>query len=147
MRPALRGALLASLLAFLSLTEPQIGLALEEVTVSTTGPSIFFLPGEVPRQRGFFREQNLDIKYLVTRTEADRARAGERQNRLHYQAGSTLLGLPLYWRFIFSRRLHHFIDDIQDRCAVNRRDYHRSLPIKFSIGIDEQVILAAAQKL
>jgi hypothetical protein len=78
MRPALRGALLASLLAFLSLTEPQIGLALEEVTVSTTGPSIFFLPGEVPRQRGFFREQNLDIKYLVTRTEADRARAGER---------------------------------------------------------------------
>ena len=73
MRTALAGATLLSLLAILWLAEPPVGLALDEVTVSTTGASIFFLPAEVARQQGFFREQNLDIKYLVTRTEADRA--------------------------------------------------------------------------
>jgi hypothetical protein len=73
MRAALTGVMLLPLLAILWLTEPPIGLALDEVTVSTTGASIFFLPAEVARQQGFFREQNLDIKYLVTRTEADRA--------------------------------------------------------------------------
>jgi len=54
MRTALAGAMLLSLLAILWLAEPPLGLALDEVTVSTTGPSIFFLPAEVARQQGFF---------------------------------------------------------------------------------------------
>src|SRR5262249_33074727 len=103
MRTALTSALLLSLMAILWLTEPPIGFALEEVTVSTTGASIFFLPAEVARQQGFFHEQNLDIKYLVTRTEADRALAS---GNIDYtlRAGSTMLsaarGLPVRVIFI-----------------------------------------------
>jgi ABC-type nitrate/sulfonate/bicarbonate transport system substrate-binding protein len=57
----------------LSLTCPYPSLALEEILVSYAGPSVTFLPAEVGRQRGFFREQNLDIKLLLTRSEVDRA--------------------------------------------------------------------------
>ena len=49
--------------------------------------------------RGFFREQNLDIKYLVTRTEADRAALASGNIDYTLRAGSTLLsavrGLPV----------------------------------------------------
>jgi ABC-type nitrate/sulfonate/bicarbonate transport system substrate-binding protein len=103
MRTALTTALLLSLLATLWLTEPPVGLALDEVTVSTTGASIFFLPAEVATQQGFFREQNLDIKYLVTRTEADRAALASGNIDYTLRAGSTMLsaarGLPV--RVIF----------------------------------------------
>src|SRR5215471_19548566 len=104
MRTALTGAMLLSLLVILWLTEPPIGLALEEVTVSTTGASIFFLPAEVARQQGFFHEQNLDIKYLVTRTEADRAALASGNIDYTLRAGSTMLsaarGLPVRVIFI-----------------------------------------------
>src|SRR5215471_19422795 len=103
MRTALTGALLP-LLAILWLAEPPVGLALDEVTVSTTGASIFFLPAEVARQQGFFREQNLDIKYLVTRTEADRAALASGNIDYTLRAGSTILsaarGLPVRVIFI-----------------------------------------------
>jgi ABC-type nitrate/sulfonate/bicarbonate transport system substrate-binding protein len=103
MRTALTTALLLSLLATLWLTEPPVGLALDEVTVSTTGASICFLPAEVATQQGFFREQNLDIKYLVTRTEADRAALASGNIDYTLRAGSTMLsaarGLPV--RVIF----------------------------------------------
>ena len=103
MRTALTGALLLSV-AILWLTEPPVGLALDEVTVSTTGASIFFLPAEVARQQGFFHEQNLDIKYLVTRTEADRAALASGNIDYTLRAGSTMLsaarGLPVRVIFI-----------------------------------------------
>jgi len=104
MRTALRGAMSLTLLAILWLAEPAIGLALDEVIVSTTGASIFFLPAEVARQQGFFREQNLDIKYLVTRTEADRAALASANIDYTLRAGSTMLsaarGLPVRVVFI-----------------------------------------------
>ena len=63
-----------------------------------------FLPAEVARQQGFFHEQNLDIKYLVTRTEADRAALASGNIDYTLRAGSTLLsaarGLPVRVIFI-----------------------------------------------
>lgn len=65
--------MLFSLPAMCLLVAAQPALALEEILISYAGPSITFLPAEVARQRGFFREQNLDVKLLLTRTEVDRA--------------------------------------------------------------------------
>src|SRR6476646_8807915 len=56
-----------------SLADRSPAMALEEVIVSYAGPTVTFLPAEVARQRGFLREQNLDIKLLLTRSEVDRA--------------------------------------------------------------------------
>ena len=55
--------------------------ALEETLISYAGPSITFLPAEVARQRGFFREQNLDVKLLLTRTEVARRRSSHGSRR------------------------------------------------------------------
>ena len=92
------------LFAIVSLTRlAQPALALEEILISYAGPSITFLPAEVARQRGFFREQNLDVKLLLTRTEVDRAALAS--GNIHYtlRAGSTFVsaarGLPV--RIVF----------------------------------------------
>ena len=92
------------LFAIVSLTRlAQPALALEEILISYAGPSITFLPAEVARQRGFFREQNLNVKLLLTRTEVDRAALAS--GNLHYtlRAGSTFVsaarGLPV--RIVF----------------------------------------------
>ena len=94
---------LFSLPAMCLLVAAQPALALEEILISYAGPSITFLPAEVARQRGFFREQNLDVKLLLTRTEVDRAALAS--GNLHYtlRAGSTFVsaarGLPV--RIVF----------------------------------------------
>ena len=84
-------------------TSPQRAFALEDITASYAGPTITFLPAEVARQRGFFREQNLDIRFLLTRTEADRAALASGDLDYSLRAGSTFLsaarGLPV--RVIF----------------------------------------------
>src|ERR1044071_6377882 len=61
------------LLTILPLIRPAQSFALEEVMASYAGPTVTFLPAEVARQRGFLREQNLDVKLLLTRSEVDRA--------------------------------------------------------------------------
>ena len=92
-------SMLFSLLAMCLLAAAQPAWALEEILISYAGPSITFLPAEVARQRGFFREQNLDVKLLLTRTEVDRAALAS--GNLHYtlRAGSTFVsaarGLPV----------------------------------------------------
>ena len=63
--------MLFSLPAICLVVTAQPVLAVEELLISYAGPSITFLPAEVARQRGFFREQNLDVKLLLTRTEVD----------------------------------------------------------------------------
>ena len=94
---------LALLLPTLWFAWPERVLALEEITASYAGPTITFLPAEVARQRGFLREQNLDIKFLLTRTEADRAALASGDLDFTLRAGSTFLsaarGLPV--RVIF----------------------------------------------
>jgi ABC-type nitrate/sulfonate/bicarbonate transport system substrate-binding protein len=90
-----------SLICLAAVVHPA--LALEDVLISYAGPSITFLPAEVARQRGFFREQNLDVKLLLTRTEVDRAALAS--GNIHYslRAGSTFVsaarGLPV--RIVF----------------------------------------------
>jgi NitT/TauT family transport system substrate-binding protein len=72
---------------------------LEEVIVSYAGPTVTFLPAEVARQRGFLREQNLDIKLLLTRSEVDRAALISGSVDYTLRAGSSFVsaarGLPV----------------------------------------------------
>ena len=96
-------AMLFALQIMCWLISAQTALALEEILISYAGPSITFLPAEIARQRGFFREQNLDVKLLLTRTEVDRAALAS--GNIHYtlRAGSTFVsavrGLPV--RIVF----------------------------------------------
>ena len=89
--------------ALCSLVQAQPALALEDVLISYAGPSITFLPGEVARQRGFFREQNLDVKLILTRTEVDRAALASGNSNYSLRAGSSFVsaarGLPV--RIVF----------------------------------------------
>jgi NitT/TauT family transport system substrate-binding protein len=78
---------------------PQPTAALEEMIVSYAGPSVTFLPAEVARQRGFLRQQNLDIKLLLTRSEVDRAALVSGSIDYTLRAGSSFVsaarGLPV----------------------------------------------------
>jgi ABC-type nitrate/sulfonate/bicarbonate transport system substrate-binding protein len=100
-RPLL--AMLFTLNAICLLVSAQPALALDEVLISYAGPSITFLPAEVARQRGFFREQNLDVKLLLTRTEVDRAALASGNIYYSLRAGSSFVsaarGLPV--RIVF----------------------------------------------
>jgi len=91
------------LLAAVSLIGPVRGLALEEIMVSYAGPTVTFLPAEVARQRGFLREQNLDMKLLLTRSEVDRAALVSGGVDYTLRAGSSFVsaarGLPV--RIVF----------------------------------------------
>jgi len=90
---------LLCLQAVLSLCLPQPAAALDELMVSYAGPSITFLPAEIARRRGFFREQNLDVKLLLTRSEVDRAALASGNVDYTLRAGSTFVsaarGLPV----------------------------------------------------
>jgi len=73
--------------------------ALEELMVSYAGPTVTFLPAEIARQRGFMREQNLDAKLLLTRSEVDRAALISGSVDYTLRAGSSFVsaarGLPV----------------------------------------------------
>ena len=92
-------AQLLCLQAALSLCLARPALPLEEIIVSYAGPSVTFLPAEVARQRGFLREQNLDIKLLLTRSEVDRAALVSGSVDYTLRAGSSFVsaarGLPV----------------------------------------------------
>ena len=96
-------ATLFCLQAALSLLWHQPAWALEEIIVSYAGPTVTFLPAEVARQRGFLREQNLDIKLLLTRSEVDRAALVSGSVDYTLRAGSSFVsaarGLPV--RIVF----------------------------------------------
>ena len=87
------------LVALPSLADRSPAMALEEVIVSYAGPTVTFLPAEVARQRGFLREQNLDIKLLLTRSEVDRAALVSGSVDYTLRAGSSFVsaarGLPV----------------------------------------------------
>jgi ABC-type nitrate/sulfonate/bicarbonate transport system substrate-binding protein len=89
--------------AALLLLYSQPAMALEEVIVSYAGPTVTFLPAEVARQRGFMREQNLDVKLLLTRSEVDRAALVSGSVDYTLRAGSSFVsaarGLPV--RIVF----------------------------------------------
>jgi ABC-type nitrate/sulfonate/bicarbonate transport system substrate-binding protein len=87
------------LLATVSLISPARAFGLEEIIASYAGPTVTFLPAEVARQRGFMREQNLDIKFLLTRSEVDRAALASGNVDYTLRAGSSFVsaarGLPV----------------------------------------------------
>lgn len=92
----------------LSLSLPKAAAALEEVFASYAGPTVTFLPAEVARQRGFMREQNLDIKFLLTRSEVDRAALASGNVDYTLRAGSSFVsaarGLPVKIVFLGTMR-------------------------------------------
>jgi NitT/TauT family transport system substrate-binding protein len=96
-------AMMFSLQAMCLVVAAPPALAIDEVLISYAGPSITFLPAEVARQRGFFREQNLDVKLLLTRTEVDRAALASGNINYSLRAGSSFVsaarGLPV--RIVF----------------------------------------------
>jgi len=73
--------------------------ALEPVTVSYPGPSPFYIPVEIARRKGFFREQNLDVKLIVTKSDVDRAALVTGDINFTLRVSSTVLsaarGLPV----------------------------------------------------
>jgi NitT/TauT family transport system substrate-binding protein len=101
-------ATLFCLQAALALLWHQPAWALEEIIVSYAGPTVTFLPAEVARQRGFLREQNLDIKLLLTRSEVDRAALVSGSVDYTLRAGSSFVsaarGLPVRIVFLGTMR-------------------------------------------
>jgi ABC-type nitrate/sulfonate/bicarbonate transport system substrate-binding protein len=101
-------AILFMLQAVLFLPQARSAAALEEVLVSYAGPTVTFLPAEVARQRGFLREQNLDMKLLLTRSEADRAALVSGSVDYTLRAGSSFVsaarGLPVKIIFVGTMR-------------------------------------------
>jgi ABC-type nitrate/sulfonate/bicarbonate transport system substrate-binding protein len=97
-----------TLLSVLALVGQGRALALEEVIVSYAGPTVTFLPAEVARQRGFLREQNLDMKLLLTRSEVDRAALVSGSVDYTLRAGSSFVsaarGLPVRIVFLGTMR-------------------------------------------
>ncbi len=92
-------AALFSLIGATRLSAARPALALEEILASYAGPTVTFLPTEVARQRGFLREQDLDIKYILTRSEADRAALASGNVDYTLRTGSSFIsaarGLPV----------------------------------------------------
>jgi NitT/TauT family transport system substrate-binding protein len=101
-------ATLFCLQAALLLLRSRPALALEDIIVSYAGPTVTFLPAEVARQRGFLREQNLDMKLLLTRSEVDRAALVSGSVDYTLRAGSTFVsaarGLPVKIVFLGTMR-------------------------------------------
>src|SRR5439155_26385016 len=86
-----------------SLFSVQPASALVVIIVSYAGPTITIRRAEVARQRCFLREQNLDIKLLITRSEVDRAPLVSGSVDYTLRAGSSFVssarGLPV--RIVF----------------------------------------------
>ena len=57
------------------LSDPQLNgsplFALEQITVSYQGPGILTLPFAVAMRQGFFQEQNLDVRLVLTKSDVD----------------------------------------------------------------------------
>lgn len=92
-------AVLLCLAALILLWRTAAPAAMEDLLVSYAGPTVTFLPAEIARQRGFMREQNLDIKLLLTRSEVDRAALVSGGVDYTLRAGSSFVsaarGLPV----------------------------------------------------
>ena len=81
------------------LSVPSGILALDEITVSYPGPAPFYIPIQIALRRGYFREQKLDVKLIVTNSSVDRAALVSGSIDYSLRATSTVLsaarGLPV----------------------------------------------------
>ncbi len=90
------------------LSDPQLQrsplFALEPIMVSYEGPAISNLPVGIAMQRGFFREQNLDVKLILTKTQVAHVALATRDIDFSLRGTSTILaavkGLPVRLVFI-----------------------------------------------
>ena len=84
--------------------------ALDTINVSYPSPAPFYIPVAVAIHQGFFRDQNLDVKLIVTRAEVDRAALISGDIDFTLRIGSTILsaarGLPV--RTVFLTTLKPF---------------------------------------
>src|SRR5262245_40690473 len=82
---------------------PKIAVA-EPVAVSYQGLGVFNLPVEIAVQRGFFSDQNLDVKLILTRPDVDRPALITGDIDFTLRGSSTVLsaarGLPVRMLFI-----------------------------------------------
>jgi NitT/TauT family transport system substrate-binding protein len=98
----------ASILLWLSIGSvfgpPLKIVAAESVAVSYQGPGVFNLPVEIAVQRGFFRDQNLDVKLVLTRPDVDRPALITGDIDFTLRGSSTVLsaarGLPVRMLFV-----------------------------------------------
>ena len=78
--------------------------ALEPIAVSYQGPGVFNLPVELAVERGFFRDQNLDVKLILTRPDIDRTALFTGDIDYSLRGSSTVLsaarGLPIRLLFV-----------------------------------------------
>jgi NitT/TauT family transport system substrate-binding protein len=78
--------------------------AAETVTVSYQGPGVFNLPVELAAQRGFFQDQNLNVKLILTRPDVDRPALITGDIDFTLRGSSTVLsaarGLPVRMLFV-----------------------------------------------
>ncbi len=96
------------------LSDPQLKrsplFALEPITVSYQGPGIMNLPVGIAVRHGFFQEQNLDVKLILTKTEVDRMALLTGDIDFSLRGASIILGaikgLPL--RIIFVGTIRPF---------------------------------------
>ena len=95
-------------LALGSLLEPEFErsllFALEPIAVSYQGPGILNVPVAIAAQRGFFQEQNLEVKLILTRSDVDRAALATGDIDFTLRGSSTMLsaarGLPVRMLFV-----------------------------------------------
>lgn len=92
-------ARLLSAVILIFLSAPTRILALEEITVSYPGPAPFYIPIQIALKRGYFRDQKLDVKLIVTNSSVDRAALVSGSIDFTLRATSTILsaarGLPV----------------------------------------------------
>ena len=78
--------------------------AAEPVAVSYQGPGVFNLPVEIAVQRGFFQDQNLDVKLILTRPDVNRPALITGDIDFTLRGSSTVLsaarGLPVRMLFV-----------------------------------------------
>lgn len=93
---------LGSLFAALPGTSPLF--ALEPIAVSYQGPGMNNLPVAIAAQRGFFQEQNLEVRLILTRSDVDRAALVTGDIDFTVRGSSTVLsaarGLPVRMLFV-----------------------------------------------
>lgn len=89
-----------------SLMGPQLKrlFALDDITVSFQGPGILNVPVAIALQRGFFKEQNLDVKLILMRSDVDRPALATGNVDFTLRGSSTVLsaarGLPVRMLFV-----------------------------------------------
>lgn len=97
-------------LVFVLLAGSSPSRALDTINVSYPSPAPFYIPVAVAIHQGLFREHNLDVKLIVTRSEVDRAALVSGDIDFTLRIGSTILssarGLPV--RTIFLTTLKPF---------------------------------------